>query len=205
MCISSVSLVFFFAVEILEWELELYGTRGPNPNEDLVRANKTTRVVEKEPDRACEIPPDSLNEVMNQELVESDQLNEAISGKSTFVRAGKLTPDVDAEVRRLVESFDDSDVTLLEKIINDALQEEASEADDQNKMEEEKSIMSQKATNNIEEEEAKVSDEKVRVYQKYLTLQDEEEELRRAEERKTEREMDKTLDLIYEILANMDK
>ena len=59
--------VLVFAVVVHEWPLKLYGTNGENPNEHLVRANKTTRVVEKEPDQACDLPVDSLRQVMHHE------------------------------------------------------------------------------------------------------------------------------------------
>ena len=58
---------FVCAVVVHEWSLELYGTNGPNPNEHLVQANKTARILDKKPDKACELPQGSLDDVMHQE------------------------------------------------------------------------------------------------------------------------------------------
>ena len=51
----------------MEWSLLLYGTAGDNPNEDIVRAHKPVRAVDKEANRACTLPSENLNSVMHEE------------------------------------------------------------------------------------------------------------------------------------------
>ena len=202
----------------------MYGTNGENPNEAVVRANKTTRVVDAEPDRACELPTNNLHEVMSQESQEVDQLNAALTGKGTFIRSGdstvtssltgaaertKADNDVDAQIAELVESLDDEDVEILEKFIDETLRD-LSDSETQQLQQDmglKKSLQNSAKMIDVlgeNREQSEVGNNEVYIYQKYLDPEVEAEKRREEEKRKREKELDETLNLIEEILESID-